>query len=163
MTKWREILKPITKRSNAKPKQMRNTVDTSEKRSWCLQTILIYWVRDMAAILSRGGVCILRKAGFLIIQVRTHESDSEVTVTRLGRIVQRISLAQSGAIIHRAVWKWSGETSFLVAIATILQNFGRYDFCPVYIALPRLTAPGSARMDACTPHGCCLLPLHVSS
>ena len=43
---------------------------------------------------------------------RRHESDSEVTVRRLGRIIQRIFSPQSGASIRRAVWKWSGETRF---------------------------------------------------
>ena len=45
-------------------------------------------------------------------RIRTHESDSEVTVRRLGKIIQRIIFAQSGASIRRAAWKWSGETRF---------------------------------------------------
>ena len=46
-------------------------------------------------------------------RVRTHESDSEVTIRWLGKIIQRIFFfAQSGASIRRAAWKWSGETRF---------------------------------------------------
>ena len=45
-------------------------------------------------------------------RVRTHESDSEVTVRRLGKIIQRIYFAQSGASIRTKAWKWSGETRF---------------------------------------------------
>ena len=41
-----------------------------------------------------------------------NESDSEVTVCRLGKIIQRISFAQSGASIRRVAWKWSGETRY---------------------------------------------------
>ena len=44
--------------------------------------------------------------------VKTHESDSEVTVRRLGKIIQRIYFAQSGASIRTKAWKWSGETRF---------------------------------------------------
>ena len=44
--------------------------------------------------------------------IRTHESVSEVTVRRLGKIIQRILFAQSVASIRRAAWKWSGETCF---------------------------------------------------
>ena len=45
-------------------------------------------------------------------RIRAHESDSEVTVRRLGKIIQRIFFAQSGASIRRVAWKWSGETRF---------------------------------------------------
>ena len=45
-------------------------------------------------------------------RVRTHESDSEVTVHRLGKIIQRIYFAQSGASICTKAWKWSRETRF---------------------------------------------------
>ena len=59
-------------------------------------------------------------------RVRTHESDSEVTVCQLGKIIQRIYFAQSGASIRTKAWKWSGETHF-----------------PGW---SQLTAPGSPRM-----------------
>ena len=39
-------------------------------------------------------------------------ADSEVTVRRLRKIIQRICFAQSGASIRRVAWKWSGETRF---------------------------------------------------
>ena len=79
-------------------------------------------------------------------RVRTHESDSEVTVRRLGRMMQRILSAQSGASIRKAVWKCSRETRFPGALATFLENFRCYDFCPVNFVSPRLTAPASPRM-----------------
>ena len=44
--------------------------------------------------------------------VRTHESDTEVTVRRFGKIIQRIYFAQPGASIRTKAWKWSGETRF---------------------------------------------------
>ncbi len=65
-------------------------------------------------------------------RVRTHESDSQVTAHRLGRIIQRIFSAQSGVSIDKAVWKWSGETRCPGALSAVLENFRRYDFCPVY-------------------------------
>ena len=42
-------------------------------------------------------------------RIRTHESDSEVTVRRLGKIIQRIFFGQEK-------WKWFGETRFLGAL-----------------------------------------------
>ena len=48
----------------------------------------------------------------MVNRVRTHESDSEVTVRRLGKIIQRIYFAQSGASIRTKACKRSGETRF---------------------------------------------------
>ena len=45
-------------------------------------------------------------------RIRTNQSDSEVTVRRSGKIIQRILFAQSGASIRRVACKWSGETRF---------------------------------------------------
>ena len=41
------------------------------------------------------------------------------------------------------VWR----DSFPRGSYTFTENFRRYDFCPVYFVLPRLTAPGSPRMS----------------
>ena len=79
--------------------------------------------------------------------LKTHESDSEVTLRRLVTITQKYFFAQSGVSIRGAVWKWSGETRFPGPLATSLENFRCYDFCPVYFVSPRLTAPGSPRME----------------
>ena len=60
-------------------------------------------------------------------RIRAHESDSEVTVRRLGKIIQRIFFAQSGASIRRVAWKWSGETvSFPRGSFTFIENFRSY-------------------------------------
>ena len=46
----------------------------------------------------------------------THGSDFSSNVCQLGRIIQRIFSAQSGASPPMAVWKWSVETEFPEAI-----------------------------------------------
>ena len=38
--------------------------------------------------------------------------NSEVTVRRLGKIIQRIYFAQLGGSVRTKAWKWSGETRF---------------------------------------------------
>ena len=58
-------------------------------------------------------------------RVRTHESDSRVAARRLGRIIQGIFSAQSGAGIRKAVWKWSGETWYPGVLSPVLENFRR--------------------------------------
>ena len=50
---------------------------------------------------------------------RRGESDSEVTVRRLGKIIQSILFAHSGASICRVAWKWSGETRFPGALVLL--------------------------------------------
>ena len=52
------------------------------------------------------------------------ESDSEVTVRRLGKIINtKDFFAQSGGSIRRVAWKWSGETRS--------YEFSRFSsFCP---------------------------------
>ena len=68
--------------------------------------------------------------------IRTHESDFEVTVCRLGKIIQRIFFAQSEASICRATWKWSGETFFPGALLLLKKTFSAMisarftSFCP---------------------------------
>ena len=69
-------------------------------------------------------------------RVRTHESDSEVTVQPIGQNNTKDFSAQSGASIRRAVWKWSGETRFPGALSALLENFRHYDFCLVYFVSP---------------------------
>ena len=58
-------------------------------------------------------------------RVRTHENDSRVAARRLGRIIQGIFSAQSGAGIREAVWKWSGETWYPGVLLSVLENFRR--------------------------------------
>ena len=58
-------------------------------------------------------------------RVRTHESDSRVAARRLGRIIQGIFSAQSGAGIREAVWKWSGETWYPGVLPPVLENVRR--------------------------------------
>ena len=43
----------------------------------------------------------------------------------LGRIIQGIFSAQSGAGIRKAVWKWSGETWYPGVLPPVLENFRR--------------------------------------
>ena len=56
-------------------------------------------------------------------RVRTHESDSRVAARRLGRIIQGIFSAQSGAGIREAVWKWSGEIWYQGLFRPFLKTF----------------------------------------
>ena len=76
-------------------------------------------------------------------RVRTHESDSEVTVHRLGTIKQRIFFcsirSRHSQIRLEMVWRESFPKGSC--------HFRRYDFCPVYLVSPRLTGPGSPRMQ----------------
>ena len=79
--------------------------------------------------------------------IRTHESDSEVTVHRLGTIIQRIFSAQSGSQHSQKGLEMVWRESFPRGSFTFTKNFRHYDFCLVYFVLPRLTAPGSPRMS----------------
>ena len=45
-------------------------------------------------------------------RLRTHEKNSGDAVRRLGKIIQSIFCAQSGASIRLTVWKWSGESRY---------------------------------------------------
>ena len=56
---------------------------------------------------------------------KTHESDSRVAAHRLGKIIQGIFSAQSGAGIREAVWKWSGEIWYPGVLPPVLENFRR--------------------------------------
>ena len=58
-------------------------------------------------------------------RVRTHEKNSGDTVCRLGRIIQSIFCAQSGASIRLTVWKWSGESRYPGAFLPVLENVCR--------------------------------------
>ena len=58
-------------------------------------------------------------------RVLTHEKDSGDAVRRLGRIIQSIFCAQSGASIRLKVWKWSGESRYPGAFPPVLENFRR--------------------------------------
>ena len=57
--------------------------------------------------------------------VRTHKNNSGDAVRRLGKIIQSIFCAQSGASIRLTVWKWSGEGRYPGAFPPVLENFRR--------------------------------------
>ena len=57
--------------------------------------------------------------------VRAHEKNSGDAVRRLGRIIQSIFCAQSGARIRLTIWKWSSESRYPGAFPPVLENFCR--------------------------------------
>ena len=70
--------------------------------------IYFFPTSEMISLLFCGSLVYIE----IKCHVRTHESDSEVTVRQLGKIIQRIYFAQSGASIRTKASKWSGETHF---------------------------------------------------
>ena len=58
--------------------------------------------------MNESGKCGVDKS----CRVRTHEKNSGDAVRRLGKIIQSIFCAQSGASIRLTVWKWSGESRY---------------------------------------------------
>ena len=54
-----------------------------------------------------------------------YEKNSGETVRRLGKIIQSIFKAQSGASIRLTFWKWSGESRYPGAFPPVLKNFRR--------------------------------------
>ena len=58
-------------------------------------------------------------------RVRTHENNSGDAVRRLGKIIQSIFCAQSGASIRMTVWKWSGESRHTGVFPSVPENFCR--------------------------------------
>ena len=81
-------------------------------------------------------------------RIRAHESDSEVTVRRLGKIIQKIFFCSIRSQHSQSRLEMVWRDSFPRGSFTFIENFRSYDFCPVYFVSPRLTAPGSPRMDA---------------
>ena len=72
-------------------------------------------------------------------RVRTLESDPEITVRRLGKIIQGFfccSIRSQHSQSHlEMVWR----DSFPRGSYSFIENFRSYHFCPVYFVLPRLT------------------------
>ena len=62
-------------------------------------------------------------------RVRTHESDSEVTVRRLGKMIQRIFFF---LLNQEPAFAESFGNGLERLVPQFLENFRRYDFCPVY-------------------------------
>ena len=77
-------------------------------------------------------------------RLKTHESDFQETVRRLGGIKQRIfSAAQSGGSIQRAVWNWSSKSLPPCRGSLLFCRFFSRSF---EFSTPPITAPGSPRM-----------------
>ena len=84
------------------------------------------------------------------ITVRTHESDSEVTFRRLGKIIKRIFFLNQDPAFAQRVGNGL-ERLVSQGLFYFYRKLLRYDFCPVYFISPRLTAPGSPRMVSKVP------------
>ena len=70
--------------------------------------------------------------------VRTHEKNLADAVRRLGKLIESIFCAQSGASILLTVWKCSGKSRYPGAFPLVFETFVA-PFLPT-----RLTAPGGS-------------------
>ena len=84
-------------------------------------------------------------------RIRTHESDFEVTVRRLGKIIQRIFFLLNQEPAFAEPLGNGLERLVSQGLLYFDRKLSRYDFCTVYFVLPRLTAPGSPRMTLTLP------------
>ena len=70
--------------------------------------------------------------------VYEHTKRTRDAVRRLGKIIQSIFCAQSGASTRLTVWKWSSESRYPGALAPVFENVRRAYFssgptdCPLF-------------------------------
>ena len=93
MIKWREIFQPITKRSNAEPKQLRNYFRKSIENSSIRYEVLIISMFDISR--SGGGIGSedIRKMAYF-------ESSIDPSVTREGVCSARVSFQNFETLVR---------------------------------------------------------------
>ena len=98
--------------------------------------------------------------------VRTHESDSEVTIRWLGKIIQRIFFCSIRSQHSQSRLEMVCRDSFPRGSYTFIENFCRYDFCPALLRFAPTNCPWVSEdglEEAACPTFCLILNSHYDT